>query len=127
MAELLYKEITDKIMKGFYDVYNELGRGFLENVYENALIIALKEYGLSLEQQKGINVYFRNELVGEYRVDILVENKIILELKACRKFAPEHEAQIIHYLKATGMSVGMLLNFGDVPEFKRVVYDNLRK
>ncbi|OHD59798.1 MAG: GxxExxY protein [Spirochaetes bacterium GWF1_41_5] len=127
MVELLFKDITDKIIKAFYDVYNELGRGFLENVYENAMMITLKEQGLGAEQQKGIDVYFRNNLVGEYRADIIVEDKIILELKACRTFAPEHEAQIINYLKATGMSVGMLLNFGDKPEFRRVVYDSLRK
>jgi len=125
--ELKHKDITDKILKGFYEVYNELGSGFLESVYEKALSIVLKNYELSVESQKPINVYFRSNVVGEFRADILVNGKIIVELKAVKAIIPEHEAQLINYLKATDIEIGLLLNFGNQPEFKRIAYDNNRK
>lgn len=97
--EFKYKTITDKILKGFYEVYNDLGFGFLESVYENALFTLLKEYGLDVKQQFPIEVTFWGRVVGEFRADLIVEGKIILELKAVTHILPEHQAQIINYLK----------------------------
>ncbi len=124
---LKHKEITDKILKYFYEVYNELGHGFLESVYEKALIIVLENSGLKVESQKQVSVYFRNSEIGIFKPDLIVENKIIVELKAVKNILPEHEAQLINYLKATKIEVGLLLNFGDKPDFIRRVYDNDRK
>ena len=122
-----HKEITDIILKSFYEVYNELGEGFLESVYESALNMVLTEYGLSVERQKDISVFFRGKEVGDFKADLIVNQKVILELKAVSAFNPAHEAQLINYLKATNIEVGLLLNFGKKPEFKRFVYDNKRK
>ena len=122
-----HKEITDIILKSFYEVYNELGEGFLESVYESALNMVLTGYGLSVERQKNISVFFRGKEVGDFKADLIVNQKIILELKAVSAFNPAHEAQLINYLKATNIEVGLLLNFGKKPEFKRFVYDNKRK
>jgi len=122
-----YKEITDIILRSFYEVYNELGGGFLESVYENALYIVLTGYGLSVERQKDISVFFRGNIIGNFKADLSVDKKVIVELKAVRTIDPAHEAQLINYLKATNIEVGLLLNFGRKPEFKRFVYDNKRK
>jgi GxxExxY protein len=122
-----YSEITEKILQGFYDVYNELGDGFLESVYENSLSIVLKETGLKVQNQSPIPVYFRGIIVGEFKADLIVDDKVIVELKAVRTIVPEHEAQVLHYLKATGIEVGLLLNFGRKPEIKRFVLDNINK
>jgi len=122
-----YKEITDIILKSFYEVYNELGDGFLESVYENALYIVLAEYGLHVERQKDISVLFRGNNIGDFRTDLIVDEKVIVEIKAIRNLDPVHEAQVLNYLKATNIEVGLLLNFGRKPEFKRLVYDNKRK
>jgi len=122
-----HKEITDKILKSFYEVYNELSDGFLESVYENALYVVLSEHGLSVERQKDISVFFRNNIVGVFKADLIVNEKVIIELKAVRSIDPAHEAQLINYLKATNLEVGLLLNFGRIPEFKRFVFDNKRK
>ncbi|MCK4357922.1 MAG: GxxExxY protein [Candidatus Cloacimonetes bacterium] len=124
---LKYKEITNKIIKAFYEVYNELGPGFLESVYEHALYIVLAKYGLNVESQKDIIVYFRSQVVGNFRADLVVNEKVIVEIKAVRNLLPEHEAQILNYLKATNIEIGLLLNFGTKPEFKRFIYDNYRK
>ena len=124
---LKYKEITDTILKSFYEVYNELGDGFLESVYENALYIVLNSQGLLVERQKNVSVLFRGQNVGDYKVDLLVEGKIIIELKAVRSIDPAHEAQLINYLKATDLEVGLLLNFGRKPQFKRFIFNNKRK
>ena len=123
ITDLKYKEISEIILKSFYEVYNELGRGFLESVYENALVIVLNSYGLQTESQKEIKVYFRNQNVGFFKADIIVENKIILELKAVRKIDPAHQAQLLNYLKATDLDVGYVLNFGEKPEFKRLIFE----
>ncbi len=122
-----HKEITDIILKSFYEVYNELGEGFLESVYENALYIVLTGYGLCIERQKDISVFFRGSIIGNFKTDLIVNEKVIIELKAIRTLDPAHEAQLINYLKATNIEVGLLLNFGRKPEFKRFVYDNKRK
>ncbi len=124
---LLYQEITDKILKSFYNVYNTLGVGFLEKVYENSLLIELNENGLFTQQQLPIPVYYHEKQVGNYFADILVNNKIIIELKACESITQEHEAQLLNYLKATNFEVGLLLNFGTKPEFKRKVFSNFNK
>ncbi|MBN2035773.1 MAG: GxxExxY protein [Chitinispirillaceae bacterium] len=116
-------DITDKILKGFYEVYNELGDGFLESVYEKALLIVLAGYGLQVTSQKYLPVYFRNNLVGEFKADIVVNDAVIVELKAVKMLLPEQEAQVINYLKATGIEVALLLNFGRRPEFKRFVLE----
>jgi len=122
-----YREITDIILKCFYEVYNELGDGFLESVYENALYIVLTGYGLHIERQKDISVFFRGKNIGDFKADLIVNEKVIVELKAVRAIDPAHEAQLINYLKATNIEVGLLLNFGRKPAFKRFVYDNKRK
>ena len=97
---LKYKETTDIILKSFYEVYNELGDGFLESVYENALYIVLTGYGLCVERQKDISVFFRGNIIGDFKADLIVEEKVIIELKAVRTLGPAHEAQLINYLKA---------------------------
>jgi len=122
-----YKEITDIILRSFYEVYNELGDGFLESVYENALYIVLTGYGLCVARQKDISVFFRGTRIGDFKADLIVDEKVIIELKAVRALDSAHEAQLINYLKATNIEVGLLLNFGRKPEFKRFVYDNKRK
>ena len=122
-----YKETTNIILRSFYETYNELGGGFLESVYENALYIVLTGYGLCVERQQDISVFFRGKVIGNFKADLIVNKKIILELKAVRILAPAHEAQLINYLKATNIEVGLLLNFGRKPEFKRFVYDNKRQ
>ncbi len=125
--DLLHKEITDKILKSFYKVYNELGFGFLEKVYENALFIELTSMGLFCEKQKQIKVHYNENLVGEYFADIIVNGSVIIELKAAEDLVEEHELQVINYLKATEMEVGLLLNFGKTPAFKRKIFTNEKK
>lgn len=125
--ELLYKEITDKIIKSFYNVYNELGFGFLEKVYENAMIHELLKNGLFVEKQKQIKVYYDGKEVGEYFADLIVENSVIIELKAAEALCEEHEYQLINYLKATEKEVGILLNFGEKPELRRKLFTNDKK
>ena len=127
MANLLHKSITDIILKVYYDVYNELGYGFLEKVYQNAMYFELKSLGYKVEAQKQIKVYFKEQLVGEYFSDLLVEDKVIVEFKATELLMNVHVAQIMNYLKATPIEVGLLLNFGEEPEFKRLIYTNDRK
>ena len=127
MSDLLHKEITDAILKSYYAVYNQLGYGFLEKVYQNAMYFELKSLGFQVEPQKQIKVYFKNQLVGEYYADLLIENKIIIELKACELLMNVHLAQLMNYLKATNIEVGLVLNFGEEPEFKRIIFTNDRK
>ncbi len=123
----MYKELTDKIIKCFYKVYNTLGYGFLEKVYENSLLIELRKMKLNAEAQKSIKVCYEGKLVGEYFADIIVEDKVILELKASEAIIEEHEFQLINYLKATDIEVGLLLNFGKEPQIRRKIYTNDRK
>lgn len=124
---LLHKSITDSILKTFYEIYNGLGHGFLEKVYQNAMYFQLKSLGYKIEAQKRINVYFKGQLVGEYYADLIVEDVVIVELKTAELLMNIHIAQVINYLKATPIEVGMLLNFGEEPEFKRIIYTNDRK
>lgn len=118
---MLQADITEKVIGAFYDVYNELGYGFLEKVYENALAMALRSTELDIRQQAPISVTFRGTTVGEYFADLLVENCVIVEIKAAEKLSPSHEAQLLNYLKATRVEVGLLVNFGPSPDFKRRV------
>jgi GxxExxY protein len=119
-ATELHEELSRQIIGCSFDVINELGAGFLESVYEKALHIALTESGLAVERQKPIEVRFRSQVVGDFYADLLVEGKILVELKAVKTIAPEHQAQIINYLNATGVSVGLLINFGNPRlEYKR--------
>ena len=127
MQELLHKELTDIIINSFYKVYNELGYGFLEKVYENALLHELESRGLFVEKQKSIKVYYQQIIVGEYYADLAVNEKVILELKAADELAYENELQLMNYLKATDVEVGLLLNFGKKPQFKRKVFMNRQK
>ena len=122
-----HADLTEKIIGAFYQVYRTLGYGFLENVYENALALELRKPDLQVEQQKRITVYYSDQVVGEYQADAIVNNTVIVELKAARQLLKEHEAQLLNYLKATKMEVGLLLNFGPEAKFKRKVYDNDRK
>ncbi|VVB94855.1 PD-(D/E)XK nuclease superfamily protein [uncultured archaeon] len=124
---MLHAEITDKIINSFCKVYNTLGYGFLEKVYENALIIELKRAGLKVLQQPNIRVYYEYQVVGDYFADIIVNDQVIMEIKAAEGLREENKAQLINYLKATDKEVGLLLNFGKTPEFKRVIFTNDRK
>lgn len=125
---LLHEEITDLIIKCYYKVYNELGYGFLEKVYENALIIELRNSGLNAARQIPIGVFYMGSNVGNYFADIIVNNKIIIEIKAGENgIVEEHELQLINYLRATDKEVGLLLSFGKKPIFKRKIFTNNNK
>lgn len=121
---MLYEDLTKKIIRAYYKVYNTLGYGFLEKVYERAMCIELDKMELGFEPQKAITVYYDNQLIGEYNADILVEDKVVVELKASKALVSENEAQLLNYLKATEMEVGLLFNFGKEPEFKRKIFTN---
>ncbi len=127
MGNLLHRNLSDTILKIYFEVYNELGYGFLEKVYQNAMYFELKSQGYKVEAQKQIKVYYKSQLVGDYFADLLIEDSIILELKACECLMDEHKAQLLNYLKATEVEIGLLLNFGTTPEFKRSIYTNDRK
>jgi len=126
-STLKHKDLTDTILNAFYKVYNTLGYGFLEKVYENALAIELRKRGLAVVQQVPINVYYEGVVVGEYVANMLVDGKVIIEGKTADAVAGEHEAQLLNYLRATEIEVGLLLNFGPKPEFRRKVYETARK
>ena len=127
IQDFKHTELTEKIINIFYRVYNKLGYGFLEKVYENAMMIELKKEGILAIAQAPIRVLYDNIIIGEYYADILVDDKVIVEIKAARQLAEEHEAQLLNYLKATDIEVGLLLNFGFKPEIKRKALNNLRK
>ena len=120
--ELLHKELTDRILQVFYDVYNELGYGFLERVYQNSLFLELISRGFKVNAQKQIKVHYKGVEVGEYYADLLVDDLVILELKATEYVVQEFEWQLINYFKATDIEVGLLLNFGVKPKFRRKVF-----
>jgi GxxExxY protein len=124
---LKHRELTEKIIGVFYDVYNELGYGFLESVYEEALGIALLQAGLKAARQIAIPVYFRGVCVGDFRADMIVEDAIIVELKALKQIDAHCEKQVLNYLRATECEVALLLNFGERPAHRRFVFDNSRK
>ena len=125
--ELIHKDLSDKIIKCYYKVYNTLGYGFLEKVYENAMLIELKKSGLNAQSQQKINVFYDEELVGDYFADIVVNDQVIVELKTADSLSEQHANKLINYLKATNIEIGLLLNFGEKPEIKRKIYSNNRK
>lgn len=127
MSDYLYKKETDGIIAAFYEVYNTLGYGFLERVYQNALYLELLSRGFNCEAQRQIKVYFKGKEVGVYYADIVVNDCIILELKANENLCPEHEAQLLNYLKSTEIEIGLLLNFGERPQVRRKIFTNDRK
>jgi len=122
-----HTETTELIIQAFYTVYNTLGYGFLEKLYQNALAIELRKLGLGAIQEARIAVYYDGQVIGEYFADLLVAGAVIVELKAVKRLMEEHEAQLLNYLKATPYEVGLLLNFGPKPEIRRKAFDNSRK
>lgn len=120
----LHSKLTEKIIKIYYEVYNTLGFGFLEQVYQNALYFALMKEGYTCKAQYPIDVYFEDQLVGQYKADIIVNDTIILELKACKTLSSAHVRQLYNYLRATNYEVGLLLNFGEEPQVVRRVAKN---
>ena len=122
-----HQEITEQIIKAFYNVYNALGYGFLEKVYENAMAIELTTMGFKVDRQKRVLVYYKQQVVGDYCSDLTVEDVVICELKTNERLSEDNENQLINYLKATSIEVGLLLNFGKTPEIRRKIYDNDKK
>lgn len=122
-----HKELTDKVIQVFYKVYNKLGYGFLEKIYEKAMVIELQKGKIPVVPQSPITVNYENKVIVEYFADLLVDDKIIVEIKAAKTLASEHEAQLLNYLKATDIEVSLLLNFGPKPQIKRKAFDNHRK
>jgi GxxExxY protein len=125
---MIYKhsKLTGQIIAAFYDVYNALGSGFLEKVYENALAYELRQRGHDVKQQIAIDVTYKDVVVGHYVADLLVDGTVVVEMKAVEKLAPAHSAQLINYLRATGLEIGLLLNCGPQPEVRRKIYDKAR-
>ena len=117
-------DLSNKIIRCFYTVYNKLGFGFLEKVYEKSLFLELQKAGLSVSRQVQLKVYYDSVEVGDYFADIIVEGQIIVEIKAAEGLIEAHETQLINYLKATNIEVGLLLNFGKTPQCKRKVFSN---
>lgn len=122
-----HSDITDHVIYCFYRVYNALGPGFLESVYENALCIELQKLNIGFQQQAPLTVFYEGQSVGDFRADLIVDDCVIVELKAARAIDPIFEAQVLNYLRATSLEVGLLLNFGPKPEIKRLIFDNDRK
>jgi GxxExxY protein len=125
--EYKHAEITQRIISAFYTVYNALGYGFLEKVYVNALRLELRKSGLQVVQEAAIGVHYNGQVVGEYFADLVVNDLVLVEVKAVRTLAEDHEAQLLNYLKATPFEVGLLLNFGPKAEIKRKAFDNVYK
>ncbi|MBN1916961.1 MAG: GxxExxY protein [Verrucomicrobia bacterium] len=124
MGRFPHKATTDRVLKAFYAVYNGLGLGFLEKVYENAMVVELCELGVKVAQQRPITVTYRGQVVGEYFADIVADGKVILELKTVESLGEMHVAQLMNYLRATRFELGLLLNFGPKPEFRRILFTN---
>ena|SRR5215813_9896765 len=122
-----HSELTDTIIGVFYDVYNELGFGFLESVYRKALQLALIEKGLRAESEVAVSVFFHGQSVGDFRADLVVNGVILLELKTADTIVGAHEAQVLNYLRATSLELGLILNFGPQPQVRRLLLDNARK
>ena len=123
---LIDRELSEVVLGCFFDVYNELGPGFLESVYENAMALALVESGHDVRQQEALKVWFRGQAVGDFRADLIVDSKLVVEIKAVSQLHTAHEVQLVNYLKASQTQVGLLLNFGPRPQFKRRVLDPAR-
>ena len=121
---LIRRETTDKVLRAFFDVYNELGYGFLENIYQLALAHRLRLFGADVQLEAGIDVIFDDVVIGQYRADLIVDHNVLIEIKTARRIVQDHQTQLLHYLKSTRIEVGMLLNFGERPEFKRMIFTN---
>ena len=126
-GNLKHRDLTEKVIGVFFEVYNELGHGFLESVYRKAFELALSAKGFKVCRKVEIPVWFRGEKIGDFEADVLVENFLLLELKGVRTLDRAHEAQLLNYLRATDVEVGLLFNFGVKPEFRRLAFDNSRK
>jgi GxxExxY protein len=126
-AELKYSNVTQRVIGVFFAVYNELGAGFLESVYVQALAIELLQAGLSVQREKPLSVWFRGSVVGNFRADLIVAEVVLVEAKSCSRLNHLHQAQTLNYLRATSLEVGLLLNFGPKPEFRRLLLDNHHK
>ena len=122
-----HEELTAQIIRASYTVYNKLGYGFLEKVYAEAMLIKFSKMGLAAVHEKAIHIYYDNQLIGEYSADLVVADKVIVELKAVKELAKEHHAQLLNYMKSTTFEVGLLLNFGPKPQIARKTFDNNRK
>jgi len=119
-----HQDLTKALIGIYYDIYNELGYGFLEKVYQNAMLLELKSRGYHVESQKKINVFYKKQIVGDYFPDIIVNNSVIIELKCVEYLVEAHECQLLNYLKATDCEAGLLLNFGKDPQFIRKIFTN---
>ena len=126
-SKLLHADLTEKVIGIFYDVYNDLGYGFLESVYENGLSVAISEAGLRVARQKLIDVWYRGQKIGDFRADMIVNDILLLELKTANAIDHSFEKQTQNYLKATDLEVALILNFGPAPQFRRLVFENTRK
>jgi len=124
---LAHGEVTNRVLRTFFSVYNELGVGFVESVYHNSMLRALLDESLGVRSEHQIEVYFRKAVVGQFHADLVVEDCVVLELKAVRTLLPDHNAQLMNYLRASWFEVGLVLNFGRVPEFKRLIFSNSNK
>ena len=127
MIELVHGDLCRQVVGVFYDVFRELGAGFLERAYQRALEIALRERGLSVEREVPATVYFRGHSIGDYRLDLVVANALVVECKTAERIVVSHKVQLLNYLKATDYRLGVILNFGPTPTFKRLVYDTARR
>ncbi len=124
---LLHHDLTEKLIGAFFNIYNELGHGFLESVYEQAFSVALAEDSVFFERQVAVPVWFHGQKIGDFRADLLVDRKVIVELKTGRDIDPAWEKQLLNYLRATDVEVGLLFNFGPTAQFRRYVFENNRK
>jgi GxxExxY protein len=124
---LRHSVTTQKIIGVFFEVYNDLGAGFLESVYAEAMAVALSQCGLALEREKALAVRFRGRIIGKFRADIVVEGTVLVEVKACAQLQSIHQAQVLNYLRATMLEVGLILNFGPRAQFKRLLFDDNHK
>ena len=127
-SKLLHSKLTEKVLGVYYDVYNEIGHGFLESVYNNCMFLALTKSGMAVRREVPVPVYFRGQDVGQFKADLVVEGCVLIELKAVHNLDRTHEAQVMNYLRATELEVGLLLNFGSPkPQFRRIVFENSSK
>ena len=127
LAQMLHSDITDPILGAFYHVHRELGHGFLESVYERSMITALEKRGVHVDGHASVKVHYAGQVVGDFYADLIVENRVVVELKACRALDENHEAQLLNYLRATTLEVGLLLHFGPTARFRRLILTNDRK
>ncbi|MEM7571356.1 MAG: GxxExxY protein [Bacteroidota bacterium] len=123
----LHAELSDKVIGAFYKVYNSLGYGFVESVYQNALALELQTLGLEVKKESSIEVFYRGEVIGSFRADLIINDLILLELKSSSSIIDAHILQLNNYLSATNIELGFVFNFGEKPKFKRRVFDNSRK